>query len=117
MIGPWPDTLSAYGAKNAAEIVYGDPWDGLRFLTSACLHAGLVHIAANLVLLLRIGLYLEKDWGYVQFASIYWVSAVFATAASVVMLPDTIGVGASGALMGLLGGWLAHLLIFWGTGT
>ena len=117
MLGPWPDTLSAFGAKNAAEIVYESGADGIRFVTSACLHAGIIHLATNLVLLLRVGLYLEKDWGYLRFMSIYWLSAVFATACSVVLLPDTVGVGASGALMGLLGGWMVHLIMFWEYGT
>jgi hypothetical protein len=41
-------------------------------------------------------------------------AGVFATLGSAVLLPDTIGVGASGALMGLLGAWLADLVVRWG---
>ena len=41
-------------------------------------------------------------------------SGVFASLGSAVLLPDSIGVGASGALMGLMGAWLADICVFWG---
>ena len=35
---------------------------------------------------------------------------------SCLAMPDNIGVGASGALMGLMGGWFVHIICSWGQG-
>ena len=41
-----------------------------RFVTPIFLHAGVIHIASNLVMQLRLGLYLEIEWGSLAFAQV-----------------------------------------------
>lgn len=73
-----------------------------RLVTSAFLHAGLLHIFFNMYLLYVLGLMLEPALGSVKFAAIYFTSllagsfgALFATSAP--------SLGASGAIFGLMG--------------
>ena len=44
---------------------------------------------------------------------IYFGAGVFSSVYSAVILPNTISVGASGALMGIMGAWVVHLLTHW----
>lgn len=114
MIGPWPDTLSEFGAKNSARMIWeGQIW---RFLTPMMLHAGLIHFAMNALMQLRMGLYLEFKWGWKMYLLIYLGSGLVSAIASLVFIPDKIGVGASGSLMGLMGAWFVDLLVEWGDG-
>lgn len=78
-----------------------------RLVTSAFLHANLLHIVVNMMSLLFVGPYLEREIGWWRFALVYVLSAlggsaaVYAFGASLVPV-----VGASGALFGLLGACL-----------
>lgn len=75
MIGPWPDTLDDYGAKNAAHIVYqGEVW---RFFSPMFLHAGIIHLLMNMLMQLRMGLYLEFEWGKYQYTLLYIATGMF----------------------------------------
>ena len=114
MIGPWPDALDRLGAKNTARIVVrGEVW---RLVAPIMLHAGFIHLLANLVMQLRLGLFLELQWGRPIFLAIYVSAGIFATLGSALFLPASIGVGASGALMGVLGAWLSEILVSWERG-
>ena len=112
MIGPYPQTLNAMQAKNTALIIAkGQIW---RLFTPIFLHAGVIHLVSNLAMQLRIGLFLEFQWGRARFLTVYILAGIFAEAASAVFLPDALGVGASGALMGIMGAWVTELLLHWG---
>lgn len=41
-----------------------------RLVTPIFLHAGVIHLASNLVMQLRLGLYLEVEWGSLAFAQV-----------------------------------------------
>jgi membrane associated rhomboid family serine protease len=47
-VGPWPDMLDLFQAKNSALIIYKFHFH--RLITPALLHISLVHIAANMYL-------------------------------------------------------------------
>jgi len=111
LYGPPPETLDAFGAKNAAKILYRNEW--WRLVTPILLHAGILHIASNLLIQLRAGAYLEIIWGHTQWITVYVLGGVYGNLASCIFLPDTIGVGSSGALMGMLGAWVIFLLVRW----
>lgn len=112
MIGPWPDTLDMLMAKNSAQIIYR--YEVWRFFTPIFLHSGIIHIFTNLLMQLRLGLYLEVTWGIHIWLPIYILGGIFGNIYSSIIKYDSISVGASGALMSILGAWLISLLSEWG---
>lgn len=83
--------LNTLGAKNAALIVYRHEW--WRLLTPMLLHAGLIHLAVNVLIQLRVGVMLELEWGLKRYAAIYVTSGLTSSLLSCLALPDTLGVG------------------------
>jgi rhomboid protease GluP len=111
MIGPHFSTQNEVGAKNTAKIVYRDEW--WRLFTPMMLHAGVIHLATNLSVQFRSSVALEIMWGHWIWLFIYVGSGIYATVASCVLSPNTLGVGSSGALCGLIGAWFMFILITW----
>ena len=75
-----------------------------RLLTSAFLHGSLLHIGFNMFVLYSIGPQVERALGHVRFAVLYLLAALGGAVASYVFSPDnTVSVGASGAIFGLMG--------------
>jgi membrane associated rhomboid family serine protease len=108
MIGPYPDALSDWGAKNAVNILEDGEW--WRLITPIMLHAGVFHLGCNILVQLETGAFFEREWGSFSWLIIYLVSAVGSSALSVVAMPDAISVGSSGAVMGLFGGKGAEVI-------
>jgi membrane associated rhomboid family serine protease len=73
-----------------------------RLLTSAFLHAGLYHIAGNMVLLFFLGRILEPGIGTPRFVGVYFVSLFAGSFGALLLSPDSLSVGASGAVFGVL---------------
>ena len=93
-------TLVQLGAKVNVLINHGQPW---RLITSAFLHGGLAHIAFNMYALKIIGSEVEYVYGKIKYISIYLISALGGSIFSYIFNSDSISVGASGAIFGLLG--------------
>ncbi|MEN8078008.1 rhomboid family intramembrane serine protease [Clostridioides difficile] len=93
-------TLVELGAKVNYLINNGQPW---RLITSAFLHGGLAHIAFNMYSLKIIGEEVEYVYGKVKYIAIYLISALGGSIFSYLFNADSISVGASGAIFGLLG--------------
>jgi rhomboid protease GluP len=100
-----------FGAKNAAKMKYDGEW--WRLVTPFLLHTGWPHVLGNLGIQLRAGITLEYLWGHFSWLIIYFGSGIFATLSSVALKPDSLSVGASGALSGLMGAWPVFLLATW----
>ena len=81
-------------------VANGDWW---RLITSAFLHANLLHIAFNMYFLWFVGSAVEQALGRGRFILIYFVSALAGSAGALVLTPTEFTVGTSGALFGLLG--------------
>jgi membrane associated rhomboid family serine protease len=81
-------------------VAAGDWW---RLITSAFLHANLLHIAFNMYFLWFVGSAVEQALGRGRFLMIYFVSALAGSAGALVFSANKPTVGASGALFGLLG--------------
>jgi membrane associated rhomboid family serine protease len=77
-------------------------------LTSMFLHAGWLHVGRNLVYLWFLGRLLEAGLGAARFASVYFAAGGVAALAHVLAAPDSTvpAVGASGAIAGLVGGYV-----------
>jgi membrane associated rhomboid family serine protease len=81
-------------------VAAGDWW---RLITSAFLHASLLHIAFNMYFLWFVGTAVETALGRGRFLLIYFVSALAGSAGALVWSPTSPTVGASGAIFGILG--------------
>ena len=77
-------------------------------LTSAFMHGGFMHLAGNMLFLWVFGDNLEDQMGHGPFALFYAAAAVLAGLAQVMSDPQSIVpmVGASGAVAGVMGGYL-----------
>lgn len=74
-----------------------------RLLTSTYLHAGLLHIWMNGLSLRNVGIVMEAYAPRSRLPLVYLLSALGASLASVVFVTEGASVGASGAILGLLG--------------
>jgi membrane associated rhomboid family serine protease len=69
-----------------------------------------MHLFANMYGLLFVGIFLEPRIGKIKYASIYLGTGIIASIASLWWHDATVSVGASGAIFGLYGVFLALLL-------
>uniref|UniRef100_A0A0D9XLN9 RHOMBOID-like protein n=1 Tax=Leersia perrieri TaxID=77586 RepID=A0A0D9XLN9_9ORYZ len=111
LLGPSSATLQKMGALVWDKVVHGH--QGWRLVTCLWLHAGLVHLLANMLSLVLIGLRLEQQFGYMRVGIIYLVSGIGGSVLSSLFIRNNISVGASGALFGLLGAMLSELFTNW----
>ncbi|XP_050944809.1 RHOMBOID-like protein 5 isoform X2 [Cucumis melo] len=84
LLGPTISILRRYGALDKEAVV--ERGEGWRLVSCTWLHAGVIHLLANMLSLLFIGVRLEQEFGFF---------------------------GASGALFGLLGAMLSELITNW----
>lgn len=93
------ETLYKLGATHPGAIFLGHEW--YRLVTAMFLHGGLIHIGFNMMALMDLGPAVEEVYGSARFLFLYTV-----TGAAGFLLSALLGhqsVGASGALMGLIG--------------
>jgi membrane associated rhomboid family serine protease len=88
------------GAVSRPAIADGEIW---RLVTAGFLHAGLLHLAFNAFALWVLGSMLEPAIGRVRFAIIFFVSLLAGSFGALLVEPDALTVGASGAVFGLMG--------------
>ena len=93
------DQAIAFGAIVPGMMFFGQSW---RALTGMFLHANWLHWAANAWALFQLGSLYEVMFGTVRFALIYFATGIVASIASS-MISAHIAVGASGAILGVLG--------------
>jgi membrane associated rhomboid family serine protease len=74
-----------------------------RILTAGFLHSGLLHLAVNMYSLWILGTLLEPAVGRVRFLLIYFVSLLAGSFGALLVSPNSLTVGASGAIFGLMG--------------
>jgi membrane associated rhomboid family serine protease len=73
-----------------------------RLITSGFLHAGLWHIGGNMILLFFLGRILEPGIGTPRFLAVYFVSLLAGSFGALLLTPDSLTLGASGAVFGVL---------------
>jgi membrane associated rhomboid family serine protease len=93
-------TVYTHGALYGPAVANGDWW---RIATSGFLHAGLLHIGFNMYLLYLLGQMLETSIGSLRFGLIYVVALFGGSLGALIVSPDAVTVGASGAVFGLMG--------------
>lgn len=85
-----------------------EPW---RIVTSAFMHQGILHLALNMYGLYAIGRPLEEALGGLRFALLYMLVAVCGSVCSLYFNLFVSSVGASGAVFGLFGYFVARSII------
>ena len=99
--------LLTWGANYRPSTTNGEWW---RLLKSTFLHGGLMHLIANMYGLLFVGIFLEPLLGRTKYLTAYLLTGILASCVSLWWYDATISVGASGAIFGLYGLFLALLL-------
>jgi rhomboid protease GluP len=95
-----PQVLLRLGAKFGPLMYAGQWW---RLVTAMFLHAGLFHIGMNLWCLFDLGPAVESLFTGTKFIVIYLVTGVVGFVFSLWWSPGGISIGASGAILGLVG--------------
>jgi membrane associated rhomboid family serine protease len=80
--------------------VAGGEW--YRIVTGGFLHAGLIHLGLNMLVLYFLGRLLEPAIGAPRLLAIYLVSLLAGAFGALLLDPNQITVGASGAIFGLM---------------
>ncbi|KAJ8766211.1 hypothetical protein K2173_021728 [Erythroxylum novogranatense] len=111
LFGPSSSSLKKMGALDWDKIVHDH--QGWRLVTCMWLHAGVIHLLANMLSLVFIGIRLEQQFGFGRVGIIYLISGFGGSILSSLFIQQNISVGASGALFGLLGAMLSELLTNW----
>jgi membrane associated rhomboid family serine protease len=88
--------FALYGPAVAA----GDYW---RLITAGFLHSGILHIGFNMYILYWLGTMLEPALGHARFLALYLASLLAGSFGALVVSPNAVTVGASGAVFGLMG--------------
>jgi membrane associated rhomboid family serine protease/Tfp pilus assembly protein PilF len=74
-----------------------------RIFTSMFVHGGLIHVGANMWCFWDFGRIAERIFGRYRFLVLYVLTGIASSVASLAVHPNTISVGASGAIFGVVG--------------
>lgn len=101
-----PNTLNLlnWGANFGPNILEGEYW---RLFTACFIHIGFVHLLMNVYALYYIGSILEPYLGKFRFLSAYIFAGITSSLISVCWHENSISAGASGAIFGMYGVFLA----------
>jgi membrane associated rhomboid family serine protease len=81
------------------DVANGDWW---RVISGGFLHAGFLHLLLNMYVLYIAGSILEPGIGTARFLGIYFVSLIAGSLGALLVDPNSLTVGASGAIFGLM---------------
>jgi len=78
-----------------------------RLLTSGFLHASIIHLGFNMFALYFLGRILEPGIGTARFVALYLASLFAGAFGALLLSPDSLTIGASGAVFGIFGATFA----------
>ncbi|WP_294958435.1 rhomboid family intramembrane serine protease [Sulfurovum sp.] len=81
-------------------VLRGEWW---RLFTAMFLHGGMTHILMNMVSLYIIGRGMEMYFDTKSYLAVYFFSGLIGGLASLYVHPESVGIGASGAIFGVFG--------------
>ncbi|MES2486668.1 MAG: rhomboid family intramembrane serine protease [Bacteroidota bacterium] len=103
---PDAQSMLAWGANYKPLTLDGQIW---RLFTSCFLHFGILHLLLNMYALAYIGMLLEPLMGKSRYLSAYLFSGIIASAVSLWHNDFVVSAGASGAIFGMYGVFLAMM--------
>src|SRR5918994_3191149 len=80
-------------------VAEGEYW---RLVTSGFMHSGILHLGFNMYVLYWLGTMLEPAPGHGRFAALYLASLLAGSFGVMLLSPNAVTVGASGAVFGLM---------------
>jgi rhomboid protease GluP len=108
LIDPSIDALAALGGNAHSLTISSGQW--WRLLTSTLLHGGITHLGFNSLATWNIAGQLEPRAGWRAVLATFVITGLLASLTSVLVNPrEIIGIGASGAIFGMLG-----FIVVWG---
>jgi rhomboid protease GluP len=99
-------TLVRFGAL-VSPLARSDWW---RMVTAMFVHIGFLHLLFNMWAVMLFGPAMESRYGRMRFLILYLSSGVLGSAFSLAFTAGGIRAGASGAVFGILGAWLAFFV-------
>ncbi|MFT7823966.1 MAG: rhomboid family intramembrane serine protease [Sulfurimonas sp.] len=91
-------------------IVFGyDEW--WRLLSAMFLHGGMTHLLMNMFSLYIVGRPVEIYFSKYSYLAIYFFSGLIGAVASLAVHPESVGIGASGAIFGLFGALTGFFIV------
>jgi len=103
---PSPESMLQWGANFKPSTLNGE---GYRLFTNFFLHFGIMHLLLNMYALVYIGMLLEPRLGRLRFLSAYLLAGLISSVASLWWNDYVVSAGASGAIFGMYGVFLALL--------
>lgn len=103
---PDPELMIQWGANYKPLTLNGGWW---RLLTAGFLHFGIIHLAMNMFALVQIGQTIERFIGSWRFLVAYLIALISGNILSLAWNDISISAGASGAVFGMFGVFLALL--------
>jgi len=103
---PDAQSLIAWGANFKPLTLQGEWW---RLITNVFLHFGILHLLFNMYALIYVGLLLEPYLGKTKFLAAYLLTGIAGSTASLWYHDLVVSAGASGAIFGMYGVFLAML--------
>jgi rhomboid protease GluP len=99
-----PETLITWGANYAPRTTNGEWW---RLFSAMFVHQGAVAVLVNVAAIVQLGFILERLVGPYALASVYLTAGIFANIVCLAVNPVAVSFGASGAIFGLCGLFIA----------
>lgn len=99
-LAPSSQTIYDLGGLFGPAVAEGDWW---RLIASGFLHVSLIHIGFNMLLLFLLGRLLEPAIGTPRFVGVYFASLLAGSLGVILLDPNSLSAGASGAVFGLAG--------------
>ena len=101
------EVLYPLGAKWTPAILAGEWW---RLVNPVFLHGSVWHIGMNMLALASLGPLVEYLVGAKRFLVVYVLTGIASFAASMLLSPRSLSIGASGAIFGLIGFGIGYSL-------
>ena len=103
----YPGAGAGGRSQNEFRIALAEPFlsqshEYYRLITSGFLHYSIFHIGMNMLLLFQLGQLLEPPIGRVRFSLIYFASLLAGSFGALILQPNGLTGGASGAVFGLM---------------
>jgi rhomboid protease GluP len=101
-------TLYQLGANFRALSVFEEPW---RLVMAMFLHAGLIHLLLNGLMMFMFGRILEVHFGFLRTMAVFVFSGITGNIASALIYRQGLSVGASSTVFGMIGAVLMMFVI------